>query len=429
MAVSVAVMQAAATVNTAPYTQDFTIAGFGTPKAALFFVTWGTVNGTAGAHAVFCTGMTDGTTHLCTAVGSRSTQADTVSWSRAAQDEVIYLPWYDGVNINGEANFDSWITDGVRINWANAPDAAYLITVVLFGGTDLSADVSLITPSATEDATVDVATIGFEPDQVIVLFPGSTGDFNDTKAVNLSMSIGFCDNGGSLVQRCVAIGEADNVAAGEPAAVLCTDRVAKRIISDAEQAGYELGTFDASGFSVTTRNAAESNAFAALSLNYNSAVSHWVGSVDTPTSTGNDAITSPSFTPQLVMLGLSFLAAEDTLAVDGNGGAFGIGVFDDSGADYSNAIAIEDASATTDTESIADDEAINLHQDDGSAGLVAPYVSMDANGWTLNYTTTDGTARKLISLAIGAAAVGRTTRNTRSYPLGVGLGHGLRMTG
>ena len=43
---------------------------------------------------------------------------------------------------------------------------------------------------------------------------------------------------------------------------------------------------------------------------------------------------------------------------------------------------------------------------DGSAAYDASFTSFDADGWTLNYSAADGTARKWIALAFGTAAAG-----------------------
>jgi hypothetical protein len=64
--------------------------------------------------------------------------------------------------------------------------------------------------------------------------------------------------------------------------------------------------------------------------------------------------------------------------------------------------------------------------DDGTPTLQgkADLTSFDADGFTLTYTSPDATAREVIYLAMGNAAAGggRTTKNTRSNPLGVEIG-------
>lgn len=59
MGVTIAQVQQAAPTSTG--TQDYTVSGFGTPKAALFIVTKATTNGTAADEFVLGFGATDGT--------------------------------------------------------------------------------------------------------------------------------------------------------------------------------------------------------------------------------------------------------------------------------------------------------------------------------------------------------------------------------
>jgi hypothetical protein len=61
----------------------------------------------------------------------------------------------------------------------------------------------------------------------------------------------------------------------------------------------------------------------------------------------------------------------------------------------------ENAADTTNTQSLVDDQAVYIENQAGSSVIFnATYVSFDANGWTLNYGVTEGTANKWIAFAI-----------------------------
>ena len=125
----------------------------------------------------------------------------------------------------------------------------------------------------------------------------------------------------------------------------------------------------------------------------------------TPTSTGNDSEAGPGFTPQFVMMLPTMAEAASTIYWDALGGGFGISTFDDDD-EYCNSINYEDEVATSNTQSLSDDKAANLPDDDGSQGVEASFVSFDANGWTLNYTAVKANAKLWPYLAIGEAAAG-----------------------
>ena len=135
MAVDIATVRAAAT--TSVETQDFTISGFGTPKAAMFIVTKGVTDNTAAAGAMMAVGFTDGTRDKCGTVHAKDANATSVTEATFSTAHCIFL--IDDTGTLATATFDSWITDGVRIDWADAPPSAYLVTVVCFWGSGICA--------------------------------------------------------------------------------------------------------------------------------------------------------------------------------------------------------------------------------------------------------------------------------------------------
>ena len=57
-------------LNTSTGTQDITLAGFGTPKGAMFFVTRGIADDVLADHADFSVGFTDGITSAVLSAGA-----------------------------------------------------------------------------------------------------------------------------------------------------------------------------------------------------------------------------------------------------------------------------------------------------------------------------------------------------------------------
>lgn len=399
MAVSAAVTRAAC--NTSAGNQDITIAGFGTPKAALFICSVATSNGSAASDFNLSIGAATGAANeWCLSVNNEDGQPDTDTAATTDSDKCIRLNTAGGPTVDGEAEFTAFITDGVRINWTNAPSAAWLLTVVLFGGTDLAAHANNVALGNSLDNAVDVTAPGFEPTLVIAVCQGGLG--MDANATSLQHSMGVVHNGAGISQRSVGFRHSNGASEGSPDG-RCTETygILQVTTSATLDWGGEFGTFDGSGFTVTTRIAgANSTSLMYLALRLGGSESGWVGTVDTPTSPGDDSETGPGFEPQLVLQIGSHMEAIDTAYNSSPlAGALGLGAFSTNN-EYMTAVADEDAASTTDTQSLSADTAIELPQDDGTAGLTAAFASMNNDGWTLNYSAVEGNAKKFFGLAI-----------------------------
>lgn len=395
--------------NTSTGTQDITnsVLGGKIPTAALFFVTKATSDGTAANTAHIGTGATDGTNQWAMASNSGHGSASTDVARRAMTDECVLIINDDGT-VDGEAAFSAFIANGVRINWGNAPGSAYLLRVILFAGNQVQAFAGTVDLTGIAvDGTVDVTDPGFNPQAVI--FATHQDDFNDTATDFHRVSFGFAVDDGSDTQRCIVQAEDNGSGSGDPAAYLSTAYAAAQINASAAVVwGAEIGTFDASGFTVTLRLAtAGTDEIGYLALDFGSDADVWVGTHATPTSTGNQSSTAPGFEPELVLFGMTQLTAIDTGAVDASAGPYGIGAIT-ADNEYSDSIALEDAAATTNTQSLSDDTAVNLPNDDGTTGIVAAFVSMNSDGWTLNFSSVLGSATQFIALAVNPVATVET---------------------
>jgi hypothetical protein len=387
--------------NTGTGNQDITTADLGglTPVAALFIATHATSDGTAADHALWSVGAATATDEQWVVANHNEHGSATAnSGRRAATDECVMIVSTNSGTVNGEAAFVSFIENGVRINWGNPLGSAFLLTVVLFAGAEVSAHADVLTLS-TEDTAVDVTDPAFEPD--LVLFGTDCMTFGDSDTAGLFWSVGAAVNDGTPTQVCWGNGNNNGAAEGDPSSIMYSNRVVCQTTNVAITWSCEISGFDASGFTATAKggnSGGDQVGYLALAF---SDVDVWAGVIDSPTSTGDDAQTGPGFEPQFVMLGLTLCQATDTQEFDSDAGAIGLAVIDADEA-YCNSTADEYGSATTDTQSLSDDAAVNFAGDDGSAMHVASFSSFDANGWTLTYTTTDGTARKWWAVAIEA---------------------------
>jgi hypothetical protein len=403
VAVNVAVARVA--LNAGTGNQDITTTDLGgeTPGAVIFVVTQGVTDATAADHATIGFGAATATTErwACCSTSEHG-QAAVDTRRRAMTDECMLKVAPSGSNVEIEADFVAFIADGVRINIAvQGTGTQYLLTALFFEDASLNAFAGTYAPGTSVDASVDVTAPGFEPDLLLLATHGIA--FGDSvNAAFHSMSLGFAVNDGADTQRCIAQAEDDPAAAGAPVARLSTSHAAMELVETTGAINWasEIDDYDANGFSSILRIATAGTAdvgYLALAFGGNDV---WVGSHASPTATGDDSSTAPGFKPQLVGLGLSFIATEDSSITGAAAGPFGAGLFTDS-AEFSNAIAMEDASATTDTQSISDNRAVNLPEDDGTVGYEGDFSTFDTNGWTLNFpTNVDGTTRRWIGFAV-----------------------------
>jgi len=298
---------------------------------------------------------------------------------------------------NGTAEFSSWIANGIRINWTDEPSAAYLLTVILFAGTDLSAAAGDLYLGNTEDQVNNITAPGFTPDVVF-----TAAGWNSAHERTGLGAVHF-DGASTIVQRSLAFASASNQGTSTVGLQLRND--SGIFACDANGALNWYGVFsdfDADGFSVTIRNdGGDNQKLHYLALNFNSAVDAWVGTHTTPTSTGNDSETGPGFTPQFVYVIPSLGEAIDTAYGDNRAGTFGVSAFD-ADDEYTTVVSSEDGAGTSNTQSLSDDRAIVVPDDDGTLDIEATFVSFDANGWTVNYSNAPGTAKLFPALAIEA---------------------------
>jgi uncharacterized protein YhfF len=425
MTIKIAVTRAAA--NTATGTQDFTSDDLGglTPKAAIFLVTGGIADGTVADGLRFSFGVTSGTSQWFIHSISRHGLASSSVGYVGGNDAVIHMRLASDIaTAEASAAFDSFITDGVRINWTDAPDSAYLVTVILLAGDDLSAFAGVGDFSDAQDGAQAVTATSFTPD--LVIFGNRGGGLGSTSGATAGIfNIGAAHNGVGITQRGASMKERGS----RPNMELyghVSDLYAMMELNQDGTISYagEVTAFDTNGFTVTTRvgSAGGADKYGYLALKFANH-SSWVGSVDTPTSTGNNAQTGPGFKPQFLMQFLTAFIAFNSGTNTDTAGAYGISVVDQDEA-YSNTVAGDDGAADSDTQSLSDDVPINMDDATGTDMFAATFVSFDTNGWTLNFSDTDATVRKWWALAVEEDSAGGTTYEKTGSGVAAGVGSG-----
>lgn len=392
-----------------PQKETFISSGFGTPKAAMFILSAGyenDVDASGSFGASFGQGITDGTRNYCIMGGSEHGAADSDTYRRISNTVCAGLiSANDGTAMVAGA-WSSWPTDGVEILWSTFVYQTFppILTIILFGGDDLTAYAGDFTSNAAEDGTVDV-TPGFEPEQVIVLTTGSTTAFGTT-GNGLKLGVGFVNNagGGVITNASLNMFSTDASASSLVKNHLSTSYA---VLQPGPGAGISLQAFQSSSpqFQAMTAGVGGAAIHAYLALKYNGTVEHWVGVVDAPTDFAGE-FTGANMKPQFVLQCPSAATILDTdIGTNDTGaGSWSVSAFD---ASIANTVAIRDATgrATTDTISRTSAKAVRTtlgwEGGGGSPVHIATFVSFDTYGWTLNYDDTDATQRYWPALTIG----------------------------
>jgi hypothetical protein len=338
---------------------------------------------------------------------------------------------------DGYAVFDSWITNGVRVDWLDAFSDDWLVTCVLFGGTDLSAHVG--TASVSGSTPLDVTAPGADT-EVAFFISSHAGDrvITDTPSAQSTFNFGmFAYDGGSNHSRCMTQVCTDGSSSGDPYRELNTSNVLLNMFQSSTFARRSCQQIT-NGFRLTSTNSGDATCYY-LALSFNGNYSAEMGEIVAP-GTGSEVVTAPGFKPQ-------FLAC---MSVGTGGGrqsgdsasSMGVGVADATN-EYSHTITDENGAATINAQSLAVASLIDTPLKDGTTGDVATVTSFDTNGFTLDFSAAneDGAHTWLVIeedvIVVdpdqGPAFIfadGQATNFVRTYLTGLGYegGHGRPVT-
>jgi hypothetical protein len=156
-------------------------------------------------------GFTDGTNQRCIAMVSEDNVASSDVATSSFNNALVAGHTTTGTitTIDAQASFSQWLTNGMRINWSNAPTAAFYIQVLFLGGSDITNVIvgTLMTEVAT--ATTSLTGLAFKPDFGMFLLRADATE-NAASSTTPEMSVGFVDP--SLNKFCQTYWHADNAA-------------------------------------------------------------------------------------------------------------------------------------------------------------------------------------------------------------------------
>ena len=355
------------------------------PKAVLFWITDLTSVGNV-ANSRFGRGWTDGTNQG--AAATAWADGSNTTWGSMLTDSTILLIDEAGASL-AKASIVSLNADGFTINWTIG-GGSRLVTYLALGGPGLT-DVEV--GSKTLDAlnaTEPVTGLGFQPDGVLAFGARDDGlDFGTTQqghAFGVAVST-TSRHSSSHRERNDGFGFSgyrDN------------EFLAPADDTSLPEAEWDLQSFDADGFTLVA-DVSEDVVMSYLALKGANIAE---GILTQPTAAGDQSVTSLSFTPSVVMFdggdkpttsgfesqpevvhGVATSPSERSAIWTGR-----IGTASDT--DLSTSAVIRSLTSGTPT-----------------LDAEADFVSMNADGFTINWSTPDATQRKIGWVALGPGSI------------------------
>lgn len=376
---------------------DFQFVGGGTCRGAIFWFSKATTNGTAVDDAVMGYGATDGVSNVSCVTSSAHGLTTTAAYRYATTDTCLSGMLPVGSQ-RGVAVFNSFITDGVRLEITNAFDEPHLVNCLLLFGESTKVAVGVAdTSSGAAPVTTD-----FEPNIVNIF---GTRLFVDSNIYSgAAFSNGWAANqGGTVAQGSMNWGMSDGVGTSDPYMRIETTNIARDLDGPTVNGAQSVGSFNSSGFTVSQVGG---SGFASLyvAIRVDARV-NWTA-YSTRTVTGPFSYTQPGFRPDAVVGYLSKIRTVGTNNETSLAGAWGAFGFAEDGREYSVAIATEDGATTSNTQSLVSSYFYDMPAHDGSqgagTGILAELASMDATGFTVNWNVVDtGNFRVFGGLSIG----------------------------
>ncbi len=224
---------------------------------------------------------------------------------------------------------------------------------------------------------------------------------NELVGVHYRISLGFTD-GTSAYSVSTASQDADNAATQSD----CSRRIADRALTVVEWpevtiAEASLTSWDAASFTLTW---APNNAVP-FSVHYiaigGTDVSARVHTWTMPTVTGNRVVAGIGFQPDAVLLAHAGSGFTNPIPSSIEQVGFGLGAFDAAGRQWANTVFCGTGSAQSDTQrsQLANAALLAIN---ATPAIVkrASFVSVNADGYTLNFTTTNANASRVVALAL-----------------------------
>lgn len=383
-------------------TQAITGVGF-QPKAVLF---WSGLTGATGFDSGgtrFSVGWSDGTNHRGVSHTSLDNTTPT-NTGRTWRTTKCLVFSTETATVQAEAHVQSLDSDGFTLNWTTNSVATRHIHYLAIGGSTVSAAVGDFTSSAST-GNQSITGLAFTPTLVLFLNAAwTTGTISDDATTFGPIGLGWY--GGADGQAFVSTGMVDNTSPSDTgryqSAAACVGRI------NATNSGLQHVasgvSLDASGFTLNWSTAAAGKiAYLALS-----GVRGVTGAITQPTSTGTQTTTIGTH-PSAVLFGS--VNAVASASVLNNALRLSLGATDGTRQRSYATGEMDNVSPTVGFRYIDNADLLTLVETvhatgaSTSAAARATLGTLNSDGFTLNWTIADATAREILYLAFASLVV------------------------
>ena len=394
--------QARTALNTSSGNQTITQVSFGgvTPSSVRFIVTAATADGTAADGELFCYGAAAGGAQWAASMAAEHGAANTNAARMWTDSACLLLVDADGNELM-RGTFVEFTTNGVTVNleWIGAA-AAYLVTAIFGGGTKYEAWVGSVALGDV-GSLADVAC-GFAADVVRGVATWGGRDVGESGGT-LSLGMAHRDGAQYVLERSYADGLTD----AQNRMRLFEGSVFHCRYNTPARGEVSVLSWSGTGFTLKVTTGAFNSTGLLMAERFGDVGSR-LALVSSAIATGN-ADYSLDWNPQYVEHLISQTVASGSVNDNQKAGTIGIHSVTVDG-EFSNEVSGENGSATTNEQSLSDNQLIVV----GHTGttVAAGATTLGTAKYSVNYTTAPGTAMVWPSLAV---EVGKATGGGGDY--------------
>lgn len=400
-AAALSVKQGTFVKNSALGAQSITGIGF-QPKAVIFYWTRQTAVGYLASISSGYGFAADGAPITMAAVSTQAldnqatTDSNNAHYSTAS---IVLQNTASGGAVNNLGTITAFGADGFTVNWS-AAGTADIISYVALGGSDITNAKVGTTSMFALTGNSSVTGVGFQPDTAFLMSSVNGNTLNAvTAALRTGTTFGFMSSASTATtQGSLSWGNRDARTATGYIGSIWSNTNYSNLRATAIDVVATLGSWDVDGFTM--------NASAAPNLAHNVS---WLalkggkfrlGSLAQPGATGNQVISGVGFQPLAVMFASANLnSASGTLSTAAAKQSFGAGTVTSQSGQW-----IGSAGTINSDENmlLRNGTAVLLSTGPTTTNAAATLTALSADGFTLNWTQADATARNVLYIAMGS---------------------------
>lgn len=381
--------------NTVTGDQSITGVGF-QPKAVIFMSADITTFGVPIIHSEPIMGVAVSSSQQWSISAISQDAQNVMNTFRSASDDRCYFAGAF-VGLSMSLDFVSHDADGFTVNIDDAPSVNVEVGYIAIGGDDIEVAAG-VTSIPTAGATHAVTGVGFAPEFVLLGHIGRL-TWPTTNSTNFIFGLGAMTE---TDQVAFAIADRDAVADAQTNSYQRTDSCTLEVFADAQQSRCSRSSLDPDGFTLTINTSPPSVSQPTGWLAIRGAEMK-IGADTQNTSTGTKAVTGVGFTPQAVIIWGARQVVTTSVV---NGSAHHALGAADAVTEFQMLGGSQDAVGTSDTARLGvDDSCAGWCNGSGTMLAKASLSSFDGDGFTLNWTTSDGAENQFLYWAFPEAEV------------------------